>query len=179
MKGIVFTELLEMVEQQFDYTLVDKLLTDSPLPSGGSYTAVGTYDHREINVLVEELSRQTGVPIPDLFRAYGRYLFGRFTQVYKPLIENVHSAFDLMASVEQHIHVEVQKLYPEAELPHFDITRLGPGHMIMIYQSERKMGDFAHGLLEGCLAHFGETATITKTVLDADGSSVQFEVIKQ
>ncbi len=179
MKGIVFTELLEMVEQQFDYTLVDKLLTDSALSSGGAYTAVGTYDHQEINILVGELSRQTNIPVPDLFRAYGRYLFGRFTQVYKPLIEDVHSAFALMASIEQHIHVEVQKLYPEAELPHFDISEPSPGHMVMIYHSERKMSDFAHGLLEGCLAHFDETATILKTALNADGSTVRFEVIKQ
>ena len=40
MKGIVFTEFLEMVEDQ----------------SGGAYTSVGTYDHNEIFRLVNCLS---------------------------------------------------------------------------------------------------------------------------
>jgi hypothetical protein len=48
MKGIVFTEFIEMVEQRFGYEIVDELLTETELPSGGAYTAIGTYSHHEI-----------------------------------------------------------------------------------------------------------------------------------
>lgn len=179
MRGMVFTEFLDMVEQQYDYELVDKLLTQSDLPSGGAYTSVGTYNHREMVALVHQFSHHTKIPVADAFRVYGRYLFGRFTKLYAHLLNDSHSAFDLLTSVQHHIHVEVQKLYPDAELPHFDWEQPSANHLIMVYQSERQMADFAHGLIEGCLAHFGETATVHRTNLTEEGSRVRFEIIKE
>ena len=70
MKGIVFTEFFEMVEQKFDYTMVDKLLANTELPSGGIYTSVGTYSHTEMVSLVVKLSQETSIPIPDLLRVF-------------------------------------------------------------------------------------------------------------
>lgn len=178
MKGIVFTELLDMIEDQYGYGLVDQLLTESDLPSGGIYTAVGTYDHAEMVTLVHKLSQKTQLPIPDLLRAYGRYIFVSFTRVYRPLVDQASSAFDLLKSVHQYIHVEVLKLYPDAELPHFTVRQPAENHLTMHYDSERKLADFAYGLIEGCLAHFGETAAITQTNLAEDGSQVLFDIVK-
>ncbi len=45
MKGVVFTEFIEMVEDQFSADMVDDIIDDAQPPSGGAYTAVGTYDH--------------------------------------------------------------------------------------------------------------------------------------
>ena len=45
MKGIVFTEFLEMVEDKFSADMVDDIIDDCDLASGGAYTAVGTYPH--------------------------------------------------------------------------------------------------------------------------------------
>lgn len=178
MKGLVFTELLEMVEERYGYELVDQLLTDQELPSGGVYTAVGTYDHAEMVRLVHKLSQQTSIPIPDLLRAYGRYMFATFTRTYRPFIEGTTTAFSLLSSIQDYIHVEVRKLYPDAELPHFTIRQPAENHLTMHYVSERKLADFAHGMIEGCLAHFGETATILKKDLVPDGSQVWFDIIK-
>ena len=48
MKGMVFTEFLEMVESTFSADMVDDIIDDSAPPSGGAYTSVGTYDHQEL-----------------------------------------------------------------------------------------------------------------------------------
>jgi hypothetical protein len=48
MKGMVFTEFLEMVEAKFSADMVDDIISDSDLPNGGAYTSVGTYDHSEL-----------------------------------------------------------------------------------------------------------------------------------
>lgn len=178
MKGIVFTEFLEMVEDKFGYALVDQLLMESSLPSGGIYTAVGTYDHAEMTNLVHRLSIHTHTPIPDLLQAYGRYMFATFTRSYKPLVDRADSAFSLLSSIQDYIHVEVRKLYPDAELPHFTIHRESEDRLIMRYESERKLADFAHGLIEGCLAYFGETATIAQTKVTDDGQTVVFEITR-
>jgi hypothetical protein len=179
MKGIVFTELLEMVETKFGYELVDQLLQESDLPSGGNYTSIGTYDHAEMITLVHKLSQHTNTPVPELLRSYGRYMFGAFTRSYRPFVDRADSAFGLLSSVQHYIHVEVRKLYPDAELPHFTIEQPAENHLRMHYISERKLADFAHGLIEGCLAQFGEEANITKTSLTPDGSQVLFDIIKE
>ncbi len=44
MKGIVFTELIDMVEATFGEDMMDDVFDDCDLESGGAYTAVGTYD---------------------------------------------------------------------------------------------------------------------------------------
>ncbi len=179
MKGIVFTGLLDMVEEQYGYGLVDELLTENDLPSGGIYTTIGTYDHAEMVTLVRALQQKTGIPIPDLLRVYGHYTFRSFSRSYRMFIDQARSAFELLNSVQHYIHVEVRKLYPDAELPQFIIDKLTDETMIMRYESERKMADFAYGMIEGCLDHFQEKATIRMADLSGDGSRVEFTIQKE
>ena len=62
MKGIIFTEFIELVETTFGYSIAAALLDGCDLPSGGAYTAVGTYDHQEVLTLVGQLQKLTGTP---------------------------------------------------------------------------------------------------------------------
>ena len=175
MKGIIFTEFLDLVEEKFGFEMQDAIIEECDLPSGGSYTAVGTYPHTEIVSLVVKLSEKTEIPVPDLLQVYGEHLFGRFTVLYPPFFEGSQTAFSFLAGVESNIHVEVKKLYPNAELPWFDIQRTEPGTLIMDYRSSRHLEDVAEGLIRGCLKHFNQPSTITREDL-ADG--VRF-VIRQ
>lgn len=179
MKGIVFTEFFEMVEQKFDYQMVDNLLNTTELESGGIYTSVGTYGYTEMVNLVVNLSHQSNIPVPDLLRAFGGYLFKTFTKTYHHFIEKAPDAFTFLGFIHDYIHVEVKKLYPDAELPHFDIMRPNENTLIMNYSSARKMADLAYGLIEGCLEHYGEKASITQENINDDGSSVKFVIAKQ
>jgi len=52
MKGIVFTELFDMVEDKFSPDMLDDVLDGCTLESGGAYTTVGTYDHKELLEIV-------------------------------------------------------------------------------------------------------------------------------
>ena len=60
MKGMVFTEFLEMVEEKFSPEMAERIIESSELKSSGVYTTVGTYDHHEMITLVISLSRETG-----------------------------------------------------------------------------------------------------------------------
>ena len=71
MKGVVFTEFLDMVEQRFSADMVDDIIDDAQLPHGGAYTAVGTYPHGEMVAMVVALSQRSGVAVPDLIRTFG------------------------------------------------------------------------------------------------------------
>lgn len=52
MKGIVFRSFFDMVEENFGFETVDKLLNSTQLESDGAYTTVGNYDHHELVALV-------------------------------------------------------------------------------------------------------------------------------
>ena len=177
MKGIVFTEFLEMVEQKFSPDVVDRIVEEAELPSGGVYTTVGTYNHGEMIKLVSCLSEESGIGIPDLMRVFGEHLFARFSILYPKYFNGIDSSFDFLARIENYIHVEVRKLYPEAELPSFDCDSSLPGTLSLTYQSTRPFAPLAEGLIRGCLAHFGEAADIQVEDLSAGaGTAARFRI---
>lgn len=176
MKGIIFTEFLEMVESKHGYELVDFLLTRDGLISGGVYTAIGTYDASEMFVLVSAYTAKTGQTADEVLRGFGKHMFGVFKEKYPEMIDGAGSAFDFLESIEAHIHVEVRKLYPEAELPTFAVRRLGAKKLEMNYFSARRMAGLAHGLIESAMAHFGEQASISRVNLKEDESEVRFVI---
>ena len=169
MKGIVFCEFVEMMEAEFTADMADEIISSTELESGGAYTTVGTYDHHEMLALVTQLSEKTGAPVPDLVRAFGRYLFGRFVELYPTFFEGVEGAFSFLDRIEEHVHVEVRKLYPDAELPTFATSRPNDVTMIMVYQSRRPFADLAHGLIEGCIKHYNEPINVESEDLSNDG----------
>ena len=178
MKGIVFTEFLEMVEDKFGYELVDKLLTENELESGGVYTAIGTYNYTEMVQLVTNLSERTGLEKSILLNEYGKYFFQVLLSSYPQFFQTMTEPFDFLESIENHIHVEVKKLYPDAELPSFESERLNENTLKMIYHSERKMSDFADGLIIKTLEHYKTPCNIEKKNMEEDGSVVQFIIQK-
>lgn len=178
MKGIVFTEFLEMVEQQFGFEMADSIIEPKKLSTGGVFTAVGTYPFSDMGVLLGNLSRQTRIPPPELLRVYGNYLFGRFATLYGSMISGMNSTMDLLASLDRVIHVEVRKLYPDAELPRFITESHEPGRLSVLYQSERGLADFAQGLLEASIAHFKEEIQLLRENLSPDMKQVRFVLVQ-
>ena len=142
MKGIVFTEFLELVEQKFGLEMVDRIITQSNLESKGIYTAIGTYEFSEMLQLLQNLNDNTGIEINDLLRIYGEHFFSVLESNYSQLIERYSTPLEMLASVEKHIHVEVQKIYPDATLPTFDVISLEDKSLEMIYKSGKAMHHF-------------------------------------
>lgn len=178
MKGIVFTEFLEMVEEKFGFLIADQIVQESSLPSGGSYTAVGTYPHAEMVSLVVSLSKATEVGVPVLLKTFGQHLFPKFAQGYGQFFGDVTDPFIFLESLEGYIHVEVKKLYPDAELPSFDSHSPSPNTLVMEYRSDRGMADFAEGLLEGCFTHFQQEVTIAREDVNMNGSHTKFTLTR-
>lgn len=178
MKGIVFTEFLDMVEAQFGYEVVDHIIEESKLESNGIYTSVGTYHHSEIVQLLSNLSERTEIDAGTLLKAFGEYLFDTFLKAYPVFFQAETTAFGFLKSIDSHIHVEVMKLYPDATLPKFDTEIQEDGSLLMTYQSERKMGALAEGLMEKAIAHYKHPHSVEKRLLSEDGSKIEF-IIKR
>ncbi|MDC0359052.1 heme NO-binding domain-containing protein [Oligoflexia bacterium] len=162
MKGIVFTEFLDMVEEKFSEKILEEIIEQSDLSTDGAYTSIGTYDHHELVQLVVALSQQSQIPVPTLVHTFGEHLFGRFATLFPRFFEGVESTFAFLEQIDQVVHVEVLKLYPEAELPKFECEITEPGKMQIVYSSPRSFEDLAEGLMAGCAKHYGEQMEIKR-----------------
>lgn len=168
MKGTVFTEFYEFVEEQHSPILLQETINLSQLESKGVYSATGTYPSCEMGTLVTTLAKKTGSDVPRLLNLFGHHLFKHFYRSSGHFFEGIDNTFDFLDSVENRIHVDVKKLYPDAELPSFDILEKTPTRFKMHYKSSRGLGDLCEGLIQACLDHFGETAELTRRPIASD-----------
>lgn len=176
MKGVVFTEFIEMVEQTFSPGMADRLIDECNLSSGGAYTAVGTYDHAELAKMVSKLSELSGNDPSSLIKSFGHHLFGRFLSLYPSFFNGIETAMDFLSRIESVIHAEVRKLYPDAELPRFDVAWEDGDALVLTYHSPRCLGELAQGLIEACISHFGEPLMLRRESLDEKGQVVRFTI---
>jgi Haem-NO-binding len=168
MKGLIFTEFLELVETCFGMEVADQVITKGcPFHTSG-FTSVGTYDHRDLLSMVGELSKVADVASRDLVFQFGKRMFGKFLEQHPEAFERVSSTFELLLSVEDVIHVEVRKINPEAELPSFTFPATTEGSLDVVYQSSRPFADLAHGLISASIAHFKESLEIIRTDLEGE-----------
>ena len=176
MKGMVFTEFLSFVASRFGEDVVDDIINAAAPPNGGAYTAVGTYSHGEMVALCVALAERTQQPVAALVRDFGDRLSETFARDFPDFFRRAGDLFDFLASIEEHIHVEVRKLYPDAELPRFWVESRTPAQLVLRYQSPRRMGHLSEGLITGAARQYGVQVRVRHEVLEGEGLAVRFTV---
>lgn len=176
MKGVVFTEFAEMIEAKFGLETLDYILENSELKSGGAYTSVGTYDFVEMVNLITTLSKLVDIPFQDLVYVYSLHFFEYLKKTHPDIFKIYKTAPEFLNAVESHIHVHVRKIYPNAELPHFDVISDKDNCMEMVYTSERGLYIFAKGLMEKTFEYYKENAEIQLHLLNDSGTKVKFVI---
>ena len=154
MKGIVFTSLNDIVEENYGMEVWDQILQSVELPSGGIYTAAANYDDKELFALVTELAKVTGTPINDLITVFGEYLLVQFTESFPHFFQCL-TPKEFLKQVDEVVHVEVRKLYKDVGLPKFTYEDPAEDELVMIYESPRKLCHLAKGLINGTAKHYG------------------------
>jgi hypothetical protein len=162
-KGVIFVELVKMAEAAFGEDTVDMVLSKADLANGGAFTTVGNYPCSELVKIVMAFSDHSGLSPEVLQKKFGHWIMDHFVVAYPQFFTDKKNAFQMLDSIEAEIHVEVRKLYPEAELPTFSTQQTDASHMFMTYESPRPLSAFCHGMIEACLEHFNETGTIDRT----------------
>lgn len=178
MKGIIFTEFLELVEEKFGLEMVDDIIEQSKLSSGGAYTSIGTYEFSEMLQLITNLSKNTKLSIDDLLLVFSEHLFKALIKGHPNLVEHYKDPMNLLASIENHIHVEVQKIYPDAQLPKFEMISRSDEKMVMIYKSDKALYVLGKGLMEETFKLFNVKGDISYKKIKEDGTEVEFTIIK-
>ncbi|UTZ41568.1 heme NO-binding domain-containing protein [Vibrio campbellii] len=174
MKGIIFTEFMELVEDKFSLEVLDQVLNLSN--DEGVYTSVGSYDHRDLVKLIVNLSKVSDIPVEKLQEVFGECVFENLLKSTPNHagIQQCTNTFQFVRHVEDFIHAEVKKLYPDANPPQFDFISETQSKIVFDYRSARCMAHVCLGLIHGCASHFGETIEVRHQNQSDDGSQVRF-----
>ena len=102
-----------------------------------------------------------------------------FASGYPEFFRKYDTAFSMLEAIESDIHLEVRKLYPDAELPSFSTIRHSTERLELSYKSERPLASFCYGLIEACFTKYREVASVEMTdrTTGAEGDAV-FSIIK-
>jgi hypothetical protein len=172
MKGVIFTELVRFMEHAKSPDFSDDVIEQAAVESGGAYSSVGNYPATEALALVGKAAELSGIEAGELCRMFGKYLYGRFLVLYPHIMEAYTTAEELLTHVGSHIHGEVVILYPDARPPLVEARTLD-GNTILTYESHRPLAAVAHGLVQGCMEHYGDTRALEWTV-NNDGRNATF-----
>ena len=120
MKGIVFTEFLELVEIKFGLEIVQKIIDECDLDTNGVYTSVGTYSHKDMFKMVGKLAQIKGISVPEWFAVFGEYFFVSLSSDCQKFMDG-SNLYGFIKDIKKQIHPEVLKLWPDKELPQFKL----------------------------------------------------------
>ena len=75
-------------------------------------------------------------------------------------------------TVENIVHVEVRKLYIDANPPRFDFEDNHPDHLVINYESSRRLYDLMDGLIEGVGEYFSSPIKYSREIAGRDGGEI-------
>lgn len=176
MKGTIFVELVNMAEDAFGEEVVDQVLEKADLDNDGAFTAVGNYPCSELIKIVVAFSEHSGISAEKLQRMFGHWMMDHFVENYAEFFAGKNDSFSLLEAVDGEIHVEVKKLYPDAELPVFATERLGDDQLKLTYSSPRPLVEFCHGMVEACLQRYDQTAEIGRCPVAHRDNATLFDI---
>lgn len=175
MKGIILSEFIEFIEANLGEDRAQSIIDESNIESGGAYSRVGQYDYQELLQLLSQTVVETSQEASVLLQQFSDHLFMMFKRDYSVFFEGVDSAAKMLTQIDNHIHVEVKKLYPDAELPKFEYTR-EENILTLDYVSPRPLAAVAHALVNACLKFFGDGERLLSSSISEDQCSAQFVI---
>lgn len=169
------SEFIEFIEQELGEDTAQKIINDSHVESDGAYSRVGLYDYQELIQLLTQTAAETDTEATLLLERFSNHLFKVFKRDYGLFFDGVDSAAQMLKQIDDHIHVEVQKLYPDAELPSFNYTQVG-SVLTLSYTSPRPLALVAHSLLGACLKFFDGREKLISSDIAEDQKSAHFTI---
>lgn len=175
MKGILFVEFIDFIESHANPEIAQQIINKAKVASGGAYSRVGLYDYQELIQLLVASADELDEPAEKLLSLFSDHLMNMFSREYPDFFTGATSAADILRNLDSHIHVQVKKLYPDAELPSFNYQQ-NDDEIVMDYRSPRPLAAVAHALIGACIKHFRTNEHIVSSNVAEDNCSAQFVI---
>lgn len=179
MRGLLFTELIEMMEDLMGLEFANKVIAEAQLENQGAYTAIGNYPHKDLFKLLGILSSHAQNPQNKVIKSYGEYLFFRLCTLYPEEVKKYPNTFALLKEIPIILDRETRKLEPNAEVPDIKINIYKPDFMELTFNSKKRMGFLLEGWITACISHYQEPISFIRNDIDPEGMKVRFILLKR
>ena len=159
MKGIIFNVLEDMIVQQCGMGVWNDLL-EKHAPEDRVYISAKNYPENELFAIVTEVAEKLNLPIQDVIKAFGQFLFSGLAANHTKVVERFTDFTSLVMGIHNVIHVEVNKLYHEPALPTIISTMIDNNNIELKYHSPRKLCFCAEGLIFGAADYYHQSISI-------------------
>ncbi len=149
MKGVVFVQFADFIEEKFGLLFWDEVLDAVKPPSEGAYTTVETYPDDEFLSLLSYVCETKGIDSSDAQVLFGRWLFEKLHAIAPPGNKAEGDPLQFLRRVQDVIHVEVKKLNADAILPEFKFIAETEASLTLEYISPRHLCRFCEGIILG------------------------------
>ncbi|MEQ8655073.1 MAG: heme NO-binding domain-containing protein [Kiloniellales bacterium] len=176
-RGYVFRALMGYAEERFGSLAVERMLEKADLPSQGAYTAVGHYPVEELIALADALCAVSEVARKEILIASGRRAMPYVIEMQAQNSKAPTSLETILASLQDLIHTNLEKLYPGSISPIFAFDVAEDGWAEISYRSQCPLADLAEGLILGILDYMATTTDVVREDLAPfDGHAARFRV---
>ena len=155
MKGAVLVTLNEFVEDIYGLDKWERVLDIAKPKSGGIYTSVDSYDDEEVLALIHATCEVLELSKEKALHVFGKYLFEVLNKKHPIFTRLQPDLLNFLASVEDVVHKEVDKLFPDAYLPKITPVSRTENSITLKYVSKRKMCGLAEGIIHGAAESYG------------------------
>lgn len=163
MKGIIFTSLQEMIENDYGIAFWDTVLASCGEATDGIFISFETYPDSVLLVLIEKITEQLGISLNEFLVDFGIYLFPRLHPLAKKYSAASNDMFEFLSSINSVIHTDVKKLYLDSTPPTISVISKSKHELILKYQSKRELCSLMFGMLHGAAHFFGNDPIIKET----------------
>ena len=180
MKGILYTELLKHIENNHGQVMVDKVLdaaeSSTHLQTSGAYTSVGNYPHSEFLALLNAYASLTNRTVQIVLDSFAIDVMAVFHASHPEFFTECKDFFEFARSINDHIHVEVRKLYDDANPPELIHRELDDNSLRIDYSSHRPFAALVPALLGAATRYFDGSYTVETIDTDDAGLTGSFAI---
>ncbi len=150
MKGMIFNLLEDFIVEGWGPERFEKIMELCPVHAQVPYVGPGTYPDANLMSIIEKTTAELGLGNAEALRRFGRFAFPKLAQKFSVYTQNHRHPKTFLKAVDGVIHVEVRKLFANAEPPRITFEDPAPDRLILHYNSRRQLCPFFAGLVEGC-----------------------------
>jgi hypothetical protein len=171
MKGVIFNLLEDFVTTTWGEVAYEDILGRCPVHARGPHVGPSTYPDADLMAIVAGACARLGVTTDQALQAFGAFaatpLIGKLPRELVPF----DHPRDLLLAVDDVIHVEVRKLFRDAEPPRITCRDDGdPTRLTLYYASRRQLCPLLLGLLDGTARHYMVPITYQHVTCSRDGA---------
>ncbi len=151
MKGIIFNLLEDFITRSLGEDSFEEILSNCGLltPDPLVIVAPGTYPDQDFHEIVRQAAKYSGSTEAELLRSFGRFALPRLAERYPHFFSSCQHPKDFLKFLSLVHHVEIKKLYKDADTPLFSCRELSNNELILLYSSKRKLCHMVEGLIQG------------------------------